>query len=108
LDATWGFWQNPVATEDIPKTAFNTRYGAYEFMVTPFGLKNSPSAFQRMMDEILKEYIDDFVIVYIDDLLIYSKNLEEHMKHLELVSQRLKEYNIQINMKKSEFLQETR
>ena len=70
LDATWGFWQNPVAAEDIEKTAFNSRYGSYEFLVTPFGLKNSPSAFQRMMDEILKEYLDDFVIVYIDDLLI--------------------------------------
>jgi hypothetical protein len=61
LDATWGFWQNPIAKEDIQKTAFNTRYGAYEFLVTPFGLKNSPSAFQRMMDEIFKDYIDDFV-----------------------------------------------
>ena len=66
LDATWGFWQNPVAEEDIQKTAFNTRSGAYEFLVTPFGLKNSPSAFQRMMDEIFKDYIDDFLLVYVD------------------------------------------
>ena len=104
LDATWGFWQNPVASEDISKTAFNTRYGAYEFLVTPFGLKNSPSAFQRMMDEILVEYIDEFVIVYIDDLLIYSKNVDDHLKHLELIAGKLADYNIQINMKKSEFM----
>ena len=101
LDATWGFWQNPVASEDISKTAFNTRY---EFLVTPFGLKNSPSAFQRMMDEILKDYLDDFVIVYIDDLLIYSKNLHDHLKHLELIAAKLADYSIQINMKKSEFM----
>lgn len=103
LDATWGFWQNPVAEEDIQKTAFNTRYGAYEFLVTPFGLKNSPSAFQRMMDEIFKDYIDDFLLVYVDDLLIYSKTKEEHLRHLELVAKRLAEYFLQINMVKSEF-----
>ena len=67
LDATSGFWQNPVAPEDQSKTAFNTRYGSYEFKVTPFGLKNCPSAFQRMMDEILQGYVDDFVLVYVDD-----------------------------------------
>jgi transposase InsO family protein len=103
LDATWGFWQNPLHEKDIPKTAFNTRYGAYEFLVTPFGLKNSPSAFQRMMDEILKEYLDEFVIVYIDDLLIYSSTMKEHMEHLEMVAKRLNDYAIQINMKKSSF-----
>lgn len=107
LDATWGFWQNPVAPEDIPKTAFNTRYGAYEFLVTPFGLKNSPSAFQRMMNEILHDYLDDFVLVYVDDLLIYSKSREEHLRHIELVSKRLAEYNIQINMKKSHIAQKS-
>ena len=103
MDATWGFWQNPVAKGDIPKTAFNTRYGSYEFLVTPFGLVNSPSAFQRMMDEIFKDYIDDFMLVYVDDLLIFSKTKEEHLKHLELVAKRLNEYAIQINMNKSEF-----
>ena len=82
LDATWGFWQNPVRSQDVQKTAFNTRYGSYEFLVTPFGLKNSPSAFQRMMDEIFKDYLDDFMLVYIDDILIYSKTKEDHLDHL--------------------------
>lgn len=107
LDATWGFWQNPVSKKDIPKTAFNTRYGSYEFLVTPFGLKNSPSAFQRMMDEIFKEYLDDFLLVYVDDLLIFSKTEQDHIRHLKLVADRLHDYAIQINMKKSKFLQKS-
>jgi len=104
LDATWGFWQNPVRPQDVQKTAFNTRYGSYEFLVTPFGLKNSPIAFQRMMDEIFKDFVDDFMLVYIDDILIYSKTREEHIKHLKLVAKKLNEFKLQINMKKSYFM----
>ncbi len=103
LEATSGFWQNPVTEQDIPKTAFVTRYGSYEFMVTPFGLKNSPSAFQRMMNEIFKDYLDDFILVYMDDIPVFPRSTEDHIKHLQLVSERLKEFNIQINMKKSVF-----
>lgn len=103
MDATSGFWQNPVAEEDIPKTAFNTRYGSFEFKVTPFGLKNCPSAFQRMMDEIFREYLDKFVIIYIDDILIYSKSMKEHLEHVRLVAAKLRDYGIQINMNKSRF-----
>jgi len=98
LDATSGFWQNPVAEADIPKTAFNTRYGSYEFTVTPFGLKNCPSAFQRMMDEILAGFLDDFVIVYVDDILIYSESWDDHVAHVRQVAERLKDYGIQVNM----------
>ena len=103
LDATSGFWQNPVAEADIPKTAFNTRYGSYEFTVTPFGLKNCPSAFQRMMDEILAGFLDDFVIVYVDDILIYSESWDDHVAHVRQVAERLKDYGIQVNMSKSCF-----
>jgi len=104
LDATSGFHQLPVRADDIEKTAINTRYGSFEFLVTPFGLKNSPSAFQRMMNEALGEWIDIFLQVYMDDILIYSATEEDHLKHLELISQRLSEYNIQINMQKSVFM----
>jgi transposase InsO family protein len=103
LDATWGFWQNPVATEDIHKTAFNTRYGSYEFMVTPFGLKNSPSAYQRMMDEVFKNQLDKSVIVYVDDILVYSLDLETHITHLKEVAALLDRNGLQINLRKSKF-----
>lgn len=105
LDATSGFHQNPLHEDDIPKTAFHTRYGSYEFMVTPFGLKNSPSAFQRLMNEVLGELLDKCCVCYMDDILIYSRDLEEHIKHVEMVSKRLEEYGIQINMNKSKFAQ---
>jgi transposase InsO family protein len=107
LDATSGFWQNPVAEPDIPKTAFNTRYGSYEFTVTPFGLKNCPSAFQRMMDEILHGFLDEFVIVYVDDILIYSEDWSDHIMHVRKVAERLRDYGIQVNMEKSRFGQES-
>jgi hypothetical protein len=104
LDATSGFLQNPVHPEDTEKTAFNTRYGSYEFLVTPFGLKNSPSAFQRMMNEILGKLMDECVVCYIDDLLIYSIDKESHIADIKRVSERLNEYGIQVNLQKSEFL----
>jgi len=103
LDATSGFHQNPIHEEDVPKTAFHTRYGSYEFLVTPFGLKNSPSAFQRMMNEILGNLLDECVVCYVDDLLIFSKTMNEHVKHVTDVSEKLKEFGIQINLTKSKF-----
>ncbi len=107
LDATQGFLQNPLHEDDIPKTAFTTRYGLFEYVVTPFGLKNSPSAFQRMMNEILSDLLDKCCVVYVDDILIYSSNMDEHFKHLELVSERLNANGIQVNVKKSKFAQES-
>ena len=103
MDATSGFHQNRMHSEDVEKTAFVTRYGSYEFLVTPFGLKNSPSAFQRMMNEVLGDLLDTICVCYMDDLVVYSHTMEEHADHLQRVTERLKKFGIQINMKKSKF-----
>jgi len=89
IDLVSGYWQVRVKKEDIPKTAFNTRYGKYEFLVMPFGLTNAPSTFQMLMNSVLRLYIDKFVLVYLDDILVYSNSDEEHREHLRLVFQAL-------------------
>ncbi|CAN4084622.1 unnamed protein product [Withania somnifera] len=71
--------------EDIPKTAFRTRYGHYEFLVMPFGLTNSPTTFMDLMHRVLKPYLDSFMIVFIDDILVYSRSKSDHEQHLKLI-----------------------
>nr|GEX18519.1 putative reverse transcriptase domain-containing protein [Tanacetum cinerariifolium] len=103
IDLRSGYHQLRVRKEDIPKTAFRTRYGHYEFRVMPFGLTNAPVVFMDLMNRVCKPYLDRFVIVFIDDILIYSKNRKEHEGHLKLILKLLKEEELYAKFSKCEF-----
>nr|GFB09273.1 putative reverse transcriptase domain-containing protein [Tanacetum cinerariifolium] len=90
IDLRSGYHQLRVREEDIPKTAFRTRYDHYEFQVMPFGLTNEPAVFMDIMNRMCKPYLDKFVIVFIDDILSYSKSKQEHEEHLKLILELLK------------------
>ncbi|KAL1914248.1 uncharacterized protein VTP21DRAFT_9088 [Calcarisporiella thermophila] len=93
-DLRSGYHQIRVADEDVHKTAFRTRYGHFEFRVLPLGLTSAPATFMNLMNEHFCDYLDDFVIVLLDDILIYSHNREEHLRHIRLVLDRLREKNL--------------
>ncbi|KAK1653008.1 hypothetical protein QYE76_070813 [Lolium multiflorum] len=103
MDLRSGYHQIKIRTEDIPKTAFMTRYGLYEYTVMSFGLTNAPATFMRLMNSVFMEYLDKFVIIYIDDILVYSKTEEEHTEHLRLVLTKLREHRLYAKFSKCEF-----
>jgi len=92
-----------IRMSDIPKTAFTTRYGLFEFTVMSFGLTNAPAYFMYLMNSVFMDYLDKFVVVFIDDILVFSKNEEEHEEHLRLVMQRLREHQLYAKLSKCEF-----
>nr|GEV22648.1 hypothetical protein [Tanacetum cinerariifolium] len=103
IDLRSGYHQLKVREEDIPKTAFKTRYGHYEFQVLPFGQTNAPAVFMDLMNQVCKPYMDKFVIVFIDDILIYSKNKKEHKEHLRLTLRLLKTEELYAKFSNCEF-----
>lgn len=104
LDLASGFHQIEMAQNDIEKTAFSTENGHFEYLRMPFGLKNAPATFQRVMDNILRGIQNEHCLVYLDDIIVYSTSLQEHLKKLRLVFERLRESNFKIQLDKSEFL----
>ena len=103
IDLRSGYHQVRVRDDNIQKTAFKTNYGHYEFVVMPFGLTNAPAVFMDLMNKVLREYLDRFIIVFIDNILVYSPNVEEHIEHLMLVLQRLKKEQLYTKFSKCEF-----
>src|SRR3989337_1805197 len=103
MDLRLGYHKIKIKNRGIPKTAFVTRYGQYEYTVMSFGLTNAPATFSRLMNSIFTEYLDKFVVVYLDDILIYTKNEEEHAEHLRLVLEKLREHRLYAKFSKCEF-----
>lgn len=106
LDLKSGFHQIQLAENDREKTAFSVNNGKYEFCRLPFGLKNAPSIFQRAIDDVLREKIGKFIHVYIDDIIIFSSSLEEHIHHIDWVLTRLDEANMRVNLEKTFFFRD--
>ena len=88
---------------DVPKTTFRTRYGHYEFLVMPFGLTNALIAFMDIMNRVFRPYLDQFVVVFIDDILVYSRYEQEHWQHLKIVLQTLREKKLYVKLSKCDF-----
>ncbi|KAK9148304.1 hypothetical protein Scep_007061 [Stephania cephalantha] len=107
LDLRSGYYQVRIAAGDVPKTAMVTRYGSFEYLVMPFGLTNAPATFCNLMNDVLKEFIDRFVVVYLDDIVIYSQNLQDHVDHLRKVLTTLRANHLYVKKEKCEFAAQT-
>ena len=103
IDLRSGYHQLRIRDEDVPKTALRTRYKHYEFLVMPFGLTNAPTAFMDLMNQVFQPYLDQFVIVFVDDILIYSRSKEEHETHLRTALQTLRDHRLYAKLSKCEF-----
>jgi hypothetical protein len=107
IDLRSGYHQIKIRPSDIPKIAFSTRYGLYEYLVMSFGLTNAPAYFMYLMNSVFMQELDQFVVVFIDDILIYSKNPKDHAKHLHVVLQRLRGHHMYAKFSKCEFWLDT-
>ena len=94
IDLRTSYHQLRVREADVPKTTFGTRYGHFEFIVMPFGLMNAPVAFMDLVHRVFQLYLDQFMVVFIDDILVYSKSEEEHEDHLRIILQALREHRL--------------
>jgi hypothetical protein len=103
IDLQSGYHQLKIRKLDIPKTEFRTRYGLYEFTVMSFCLTNAPAYFMYLMNKVFMEYMDKFVVVFIDDIPVFSKNEEEHEEHMRLVLEKLWEHKLYAKFSKCEF-----
>jgi hypothetical protein len=103
IDLRSGYHQIKIKAEDVPKTTFVSRYGHHEYLVVPFGLTNAPAIFMNLMNKVFMPYLDKFVIVFIDDILIYSKDKAEHAEHLRITLQVLREHQLYAKFSKCEF-----
>jgi hypothetical protein len=103
IDLRSGYHQMNIRPSDIHKTTFSTRYGLYEFTVMSFGLTNAPAYFMNLMNKVFMEYLDRIIVVFINDILIYSKNDSDHEEHLRLVLQKLRENQLYAKFSKCEF-----
>ena len=103
IDLRFGYYQLKVRAEDILKIAFRTRYGHYEFLVISFGLTNVPAAFMELMNKVFHDYLNKFIIVFIDDILVYSKTREDHEMYLRLALERLQSEKLYAKFFKYEF-----
>ena len=103
IDLRSGYHQLKIKELDVPKSAFRTRYGHYEFLVMPFGLTNAPAAFMDLMNRVFRAYLDKFVIVFIDDILIYSRSRDEHTTHLRMELNTLSKHQLYAKFSKCEF-----
>jgi hypothetical protein len=103
IDLRSGYHQLKIRESDIPKTAFHTHYGLYEYTVISFGLTNTPAYFMYPMNKVFMEYLDKFIVVFIDDILVFSKTEEKHKKHLRLVLEKLRSIKLYAKFSKCEF-----
>ena len=104
IDLRSGYHQLRIKDVDVHKTTFRTRYGHYEFLVMPFGLTNAPVAFMDLMNRVFRPYVDQFVVEFIDDILVCSKDRENHDTHLWVVLETLRKERLYVKLSKCEFL----
>ena len=103
IDLRFGYHRLRIRSEDVSKTAFRTRYGHFEFLLMLFGLTNAPTTFMDLMNRVFKPYLDQFVVIFIDDILVYSRSRGEHERHLSFVLQTLRDKQLYVKLKKCEF-----